>query len=81
MNTTIKRKITITEIEKLFEKRELINIRYYHCIDKKFSENELEEPFLFEIIIRHNEDENVMEIWTTANKKLKIRNHKIIKPQ
>ncbi|AZA47049.1 hypothetical protein EG346_02030 [Chryseobacterium carnipullorum] len=71
MNTTIKRKITITEIEKLFEKRELINIRYYHCIDKKFSENELEVPFLFEITIRHNEDENVMKIWTTAHKEIK----------
>jgi hypothetical protein len=62
MNTTIKRKITISEIEKLFEERELINIRYYNCIDKEFSENELVKPFLFEITIRHNEDENVMKI-------------------
>ena len=39
METTLKKKVTILQIEKLFEDRETLNIRFFKCIDANFSED------------------------------------------
>lgn len=70
METVIRKKVSISLIEKLFERTDLINIRYFNCIDKNFNKEEKERPFLFEIRIRHNEKQEAQTIVVNAIKNI-----------
>ena len=64
METTIKRKITLGQMELIFD---IINIRLFQPINKKkvFDKKEL---VLFSIHIRHNEDEKAIDVFNEALK-------------
>jgi len=73
MTTILKKKLTILQIEKLFDDRETLNIRFFKCIDVNFSEDFLEKPFLYVISLRHNENENPNDLLKKAINKLNIK--------
>ena len=70
MHTTIKTKVKPSDLEKLFERTDLVYIKFY----KNASGNEIldsEKPSNFFINIRHNENEDAIKIFKNALEKLK----------
>ena len=70
MHTTIKTKVKPVDLEKLFERTDLVYIKFY----KNASRNEIldsEKPSNFFINIRHNENEEAIKIFKNALEKLK----------
>lgn len=65
METTINRNVTIAEIESVFENRNLINVRFYNCLEEICSEN-LDATYLYEIRIRHSPSENPRGLFSLA---------------
>ena len=70
MHTTIKIKVKPVDLEKLFERTDLVYIKFY----KNASGHEIldcEKPSNFIINIRHNENEEAIKIFRNALEKLK----------
>jgi len=67
MHTTLKRKLTNTQMVKLFHS-ELINIRSFERLSP--IEPQRYQKVYFNIIVRHNEGEDVKELFKRALKEL-----------
>ncbi len=67
METTIRKKVKGSTMVNLFDSSELVNIRYYkaknNLKEEDYNEN---ESYLYEIKIRHNEDENPEKLLANA---------------
>lgn len=71
METTIRKKVTLKQIEKVFDAPELAYIKFYTPTNKKFKIEEYQgEKINFDITIRHAENENANKIFDNALKKL-----------
>ena len=67
METTINKKITLEDMERVFEN--LSAIRYFKAKNFIESEHEKGKIYLFEINIRHNEKENPIQVFNNELKK------------
>ena len=71
METLIKTKTTANKIAALFDRMDLINIRFYKPSNgQKLSKNELDEEINFYINIRHNENEDPIKMFNNAINKI-----------
>jgi len=59
MTTTIQAKATIEEMQKIFD---ILNVREYHPISNV--------PILFNVTIRHNENEDAVKLFKSAKRKV-----------
>jgi len=71
METTIKRKLSLLEIETLFNSSEIVNIRYY---EPTTFEPIAEEKIFFNIKVRHCENVKASDDFNKALKYLKLKN-------
>lgn len=64
METTITKKVKGSTMETIFDSTELINIRYFKIKDKLFKKKDFDEnaTYVYEINIRHNDNENPEEL-------------------
>lgn len=69
METRLTKKIKGTIIEAIFESDENCNIRFFNA--KNCKNYDPEEVYTFEILIRHNENEDAKTLLNNAIKKLK----------
>ena len=70
MHTKIKTKVKPIDLEKLFDRTDLVYIKYYKSASGNVI-SDSETPINFFIEIRHNEDENAIKIFNNALEKLK----------
>ncbi len=70
METTIKKKFTIDQIEELFES-DLINIKFFQ-IQEEISYSDPNQKFNYKVSIRHSEDKPVYNIIEEALKHINI---------
>ena len=68
MHTTIKIKVKPVELEKLFERTDLVYIKFYTSCNEILDS---EKPINYIINIRHNENEEAIKIFRNALEKLK----------
>ena len=69
METTIKKRVKGQTMETLFDRTDLINIRFFRNLNlKNESDWNEDKTYLYEIKIRHNEDENPLKILNNAIK-------------
>lgn len=73
METTITKKIKGSTMETIFDSTELINIRHFKIKNKIFKEEDFNEnsTYLYEIKIRHNDNENPEELLLNTIKTIK----------
>lgn len=70
MQTTIKKNISVNQIEKVFDLTDHINIRWYQP-SKKQEITDFDAKIGYDITIRHNEDEDPKELLNNAISKIK----------
>jgi len=68
METRIKKRLNVSVMQKLFDNYDLINIRFFKA--EKFKKNDDAESYLYQINIRHNENEDPEKLLLTAIKKI-----------
>ena len=69
METTISKRLKGEDMEIIFNNSEIVNIRYYKAIlkEKDYFPN---KTYLFEIKIRHNEEEDPEKLFLKAKKQI-----------
>ena len=71
MHTTIKTKISPNKLSQLFDRTDLVYIKYYKLSNgREIKEDELDDPKNFFVTIRHNENEDPIKVFNQAKKQI-----------
>lgn len=77
METTIKRKLTLNQMDKIFDNKEVVYIKFYQLANTSIKIENENEQFLFKIIIRHNENGNANVLFNKALKQIQEQEEKL----
>ena len=73
METTVRRKLSVVQLEKLMDASELVNIRFYTPVNgDDFDPSHPDKKINYKVKIRHTEDENPKNLLRNAVKTLEI---------
>jgi len=70
METTIRKTVKGATMKAIFDSPELINIRHYRAENFKEKDDKEDSVYLYEINVRHNDNENPKELLANAIKNI-----------
>lgn len=70
METVIKKTVKGKTMEAVFDKTQIVNIRYFQALDIPEEGYDEEKTYTFEIKIRHNEGESPKRLFNKAVKEI-----------
>lgn len=68
METTITKRLQSDKMVKIFESTDLINIRYFSARNFKGADFKEDNTYTYDIVVRHNEDEDALSLFNNALK-------------
>ena len=68
MTTTINQKVKGSVMEQIFDKAEILSVRYYNTSDVEDKDYDATKEYNFEIVIRHPEGTSAKRLFNSAIK-------------